>query len=446
MPNLAVIGGQWGDEGKGKIVDLLAPRFDVVARFQGGPNAGHTVVFDGARHALHHVPSGIFHEGVRSVIGPGMVVDPDRLLEEFAGLRESGVPYERRLVISTRSHAILPPFKAFDAALESAWGDAAIGTTKRGIGPTYGAKAQRWGIRVGELGARDVVRERLERLLDCGFARWLEHLGVERPVAADVVDRCARWWDALAPMCADTTPLLLDAVESGKPVLFEGAQGTLLDIDHGTYPYVTSSSTTTAGISAGLGVPPRAIDAALGIFKAYVTRVGSGPFPTELAGKTAERLRAAGHEFGTTTGRPRRCGWFDAAAARFAVRINGLDAIAITKFDVLTGFDPIRICVGYGRGGTQAAALPPSVDEVAALRPVYEEHAGWSEDISGARTIGDLPAAARRILDRVTELAGCPVVIVSVGPDREQTIVADEAWSRRFSNAGAARERDGRQR
>jgi adenylosuccinate synthase len=423
MPNLAVVGGQWGDEGKGKVVDLLAPRFSIVARYQGGPNAGHTVVFDGQRFALHHIPSGIFHEGVQSVIGPGMLIDPDRLLEEIEGLTSRGIPVAQRLAISTRAHVILPLHREIDGAIEKTWGRGAIGTTKRGIGPAYAAKAQRWGLRICDLADGDAVRERFDRLVASGFGSWLHHLGLDTPSSTQIVDLAARWWEALSGMCADTTAILHEALGRGRSILFEGAQGALLDIDHGTYPFVTSSSTTTAGIAPGLGVPPRAIDAAVGVFKAYLTRVGSGPFPTEIEGDLADSLREAGGEFGTTTGRPRRCGWFDAVAARFAVDINGLDEIALTKFDVLSGVEQVRVCVAYEIDGERSNSLPPTVAGLGRVRPVFEDFEGWQQELSGIGSVAGLPAAARRVLDRLEQLCGCPIGLVSVGPDRTEAMM-----------------------
>ncbi len=426
MPNLAIIGGQWGDEGKGKVVDLLAPRFDVVARFQGGPNAGHTVVFDGQSFALHHVPSGIFHRDVLSVIGPGLLVDPDRLIGEIEELTSRGIPVAERLRISLGAHVILPLHRQLDAAIEARWADGAIGTTKRGIGPAASAKAQRWGVRIADLAKPRTVESALARMFATGFGAWLDALGVAPREPREMAEEVAGLWPKLAPMCAPTTSLLHDLLDDGKSILFEGAQGTLLDLDHGTYPFVTSSHTTTAGIASGLGVPPRAVDVSVGIFKAYVTRVGGGPFPTEIDGAIGDRLREEGSEYGTTTGRPRRCGWFDAVAARFAVRLNGLDGLAITKFDILTGIDPVRLCVAYELDGERLDGMPPDAGDFGRLRPVYEELPGWSDPIGGARRLQDLPREARRLLDRITELCHCPVVLVSVGPDRRESILPEQ--------------------
>jgi adenylosuccinate synthase len=425
MGNLAVVGAQWGDEGKGKVVDLLAPRFSVVVRYQGGPNAGHTVVFGGRTHALHHVPSGIFHSGVRCLVGPGALVDPDRLLEEIDGLIAVGIDVERSLSISRKAHVILPLHRALDGALERRLGRDAIGTTKRGIGPAYGAKAQRWGLRLGDLADAARVEAHVQRAIDSGVGEWCTSLGEPLPDPSEVARLSEAWWARLGPLAGDTSAELLDALDDRKPVLFEGAQGTLLDVDHGTYPFVTSSNTVAGGIPASLGIPPRAVGSVLGIIKAYTTRVGAGPFPTEDEGPAGEHLRQVGHEFGTTTGRPRRCGWFDAVAARYAVRVNGLDALAITKFDVLTGLDPLRIAVAYELDGERITHPPCSHDEFEKLEPVYEELPGWRESITDVRLLEDLPRNARAYLDRVTELCGSRVGLVSVGPDREQTILPD---------------------
>ena len=423
MKNLAVVGAQWGDEGKGKVVDLLAPRFHAVVRFQGGPNAGHTVVFGGRTHALHHIPSGIFHEGVRCLVGAGALVDPGRMIEELDGLLEVGIDPVGRLLVSSKAHVILPLHRALDGAMEARLGKAAIGTTRRGIGPAYAAKAQRWGVRLGDLATPARVAEELDRALRSGVADWARALGADVPEPAAVARDVETWWARLAPVVGNVTRELHEMLEAGRSILFEGAQGTLLDVDHGTYPFVTSSSTVAGGIPASLGIAPAAVGRVLGIVKAYATRVGAGPFPTEDTGRTGEALREAGREFGTTTGRPRRCGWFDAIAARYAARINGLDALAVTKFDVLSGIDPLRIAVAYRRSGERIEDFSEVGDAWDGLEPVYEDLPGWSETLTGIRRLEDLPRNARRYLDRLAELAGAPVALVSVGPDREQTIV-----------------------
>ncbi len=426
MNNLAVVGAQWGDEGKGKVVDLIAPRFSVVVRFQGGPNAGHTVVFGGRTHALHHIPSGIFHDGVRCLVGAGALVDPGRLIEELDGLLEAGVAPRGRLLISGKVHVILPLHRALDGAMEVRLGTSAIGTTRRGIGPAYAAKVQRWGIRLGDLADPERVARELARALDSGIADWCRALGAEVPEPADAARDAEAWWQRLAPVTGNVTRELHEALAAGRPILFEGAQGALLDVDHGTYPFVTSSSTVAGGIPASLGIAPRAVEAVLGVVKAYATRVGAGPFPTEDTGRLGDALRKAGREYGTTTGRPRRCGWFDAPAARHAVQINGLDALAVTKFDVLSGIDPLRIAIGYRIDGGEIDDLSDVGDAWDRVEPVWEEHPGWSEPLADARRLEDLPARARAYLDRISELAGAPVALVSVGPDREQTIIAPD--------------------
>ncbi|MBP7149017.1 MAG: adenylosuccinate synthase [Acidobacteria bacterium] len=425
MANLAVVGAQWGDEGKGKVVDCLAPRFSVVARYQGGPNAGHTVVFQGRRHALHHIPSGIFHDGVFCVIGAGALVDPARILEEIAQLRASGIDVAGRLMISSRAHVILPCHRDADGALEHQLGAGAIGTTRRGIGPAYAAKAERWGVRLADLADPAAFAAQFRRAMDGAPGQWLRALGIAIPDAAAIAADARLWWESLGPLCGDVTRVLHRAVAEARPILFEGAQGSLLDIDHGTYPFVTSSSTIAGGIPASLGIAPRLVERVLGVCKAYATRVGAGPFPTELNDATGERLRQAGGEFGTTTGRPRRCGWFDAVAARYAVALNGLDALALTKFDVLTGLDPVSIAVAYEVDGARVDEFPDTAQALAGARPVYEELPGWTEPLGGARRLDDLPRAARRVLERLSEVAACPVGLVSVGPDREQTIYLD---------------------
>ncbi len=421
--NLAVVGAQWGDEGKGKVVDLLAPNFSIVARFQGGPNAGHTVVFDGDSHALHHIPSGIFHEGVKSVVGPGALVDPIKILEEIRGLAAQGVPVKDRLRLSDRIHVIMPYHRTLDGAFEARLKDAAIGTTKRGIGPAYSAKMQRRGIRLGDLEHSGDVREILERVLACGLREELELLGEEVFDPEDMARLTAEWWEQLAPYCCNTTALLHEAIAEKKPILFEGAQGSLLDVDHGSFPFVTSSSTVAGGIPAGLGIPPKAVGTVVGVVKAYLTRVGAGPFPTEDHGAIGDRLRDVGHEFGTTTGRPRRCGFFDAVAARYAVRLNGLDALAITKFDVLGGLDKVKIAVSYDVDGERLDYPPSRLASYERLVPVFEEHEGWESSCREFRRMEDLPKAARAYIDRVCELSECSVGLLGVGPDRRETIV-----------------------
>lgn len=427
MPNLAVVGAQWGDEGKGKIVDLLSERFDVVARFQGGPNAGHTVTIGGRRHALHHVPSGVFRPSVSIVIGNGTVLDLRKLLEELDGLEAAGIGLEGRLYISDRAHVILPPLARVDAMREAAAGERdRIGTTQRGIGPTYEAKAARVGVRLAECADPETLERRIERILLGSVGKRLrdggEEPGEPKLLAREVHER----WRRLSPYIADTSILLNDWIDEGRSVLFEGAQGTLLDLDHGSYPFVTSSTTVAGGACGGLGVAPSRVHRTLGVFKAYATRVGAGPMPTELEDGpegVGERIRRRGREFGTTTGRPRRCGWFDAVSAAHACRINRFDGACVMLLDVLDDLEEIRICTGYTLDGRPLRALPPVTTDAERVRPVFETLPGWRTETSGARRWDDLPAAARAYVERLGELVGTEILVVSVGPDREQSVI-----------------------
>ncbi len=432
MANIAIVGAQWGDEGKGKIVDLLSDRFDVVARFQGGPNAGHTVKFDGKTYALHHVPSGVFRDDVRIVIGNGTVIDLERLLQELDNLVAAGIEFGDRLFISDRAHVILPMMKELDALAESSKPDAdRIGTTLRGIGPTYEAKAARWGLRTADLLDRDGLERRLARILENPAADRLRAAGRDPGTAADVADAVYGHGERIRSTICDTAMLLNDWIDSGKQVLFEGAQGTLLDLDHGTYPFVTSSSTMTGGLCAGLGIAPTLVTGSLGVFKAYATRVGSGPMPTELSDGPegdGEKLRQRGREFGTTTGRPRRCGWFDGVAARYANRINRFAGACVTLLDVLDAFPEIRVCVGYRIDGRAVESFPAALADALRAEPVYETFAGWNRDTTGIRRWDDLPAEAHAYLDRLGAIVGTPVCMVGVGPDRSQSIVRPGSW------------------
>jgi adenylosuccinate synthase len=429
MSSTVVLGMQWGDEGKGKIVDLICPAFDAVVRYQGGDNAGHTVKYGDRHFALHLVPSGILHPGKSCVLGNGMVVRPEALFEELDGLAASGVDSSGRLYVSRRAHAILPPHLELDAARESAAGDGQIGTTVRGIGPAYENKAARLGLRLGDL-VSPALEERLGRLL-AHLGGELERHGRRRPDGAALLEACHGWAVRLEPLLADTAYLLNHWLDEGRNLLFEGAQGALLDLDHGTYPYVTSSSPTTGGVGAGTGVPPRRLDGVLGILKAYSTRVGAGPFVTELEDHDGEFLRERGHEFGTTTGRPRRCGWLDAVAARYAVMVNGVDAVALTKMDVLDTFDEIRICVAYRVDGEERREVPATVEELARAEPVYRTLPGWRSDTVGIIDYATLPSAARTYVEAIEEEIGAPVALVSSGPKREETMLrAGEALDR----------------
>lgn len=432
MFNLAVVGAQWGDEGKGKIVDLLSDRFEVVARFQGGPNAGHTVNIGDMRYALHHVPSGVFREGVRVVIGNGMVVDIERLLEEVDGLAESGISLDGRLFISDRASVILPLMKQLDAVQESSGTEGPkIGTTLRGIGPTYQAKAARTGIRVGDLADRSHLEARIAALVNGYQGRSVREAGMVPDDPAETAKHLHEQWRRLEPHVADTAMLLNDWIDQDSPILFEGAQGTLLDLDHGTYPFVTSSSTVCGGLTSGLGIAPSRIGGVLGVFKSYCTRVGEGPMPTELddgPDGLGQKIRDLGHEYGTTTGRPRRCGWFDGVAARYVNRINRFDGVCISLLDVLDRFERIGICTAYRLGDRTIDTMPASVSDAERAEPVVEFAPGWMCDTTGARSWEDLPPNARAYLDRLGEVIGAEVALAGVGPDREQSILRPGSW------------------
>lgn len=429
MANVAVIGAQWGDEGKGKIVDLLAQQSDVVVRFQGGNNAGHTLVVNGEKTVLHVVPSGALHRGKVCVIGNGVVLDAEVLLHELRELRQRGhLQDDGQLRISEQAHLIMPYHKAIDQARERMRGAGKIGTTGRGIGPAYEDKAARVGIRLIDLLEEDTFRRKLEYNI-AEKNVYLRAILREKALDFEEIHRTySGYRERLARYAADTGVLLEDMVREGRNVLFEGAQGTLLDLDHGTYPFVTSSNTVIGGVCTGAGIGPRHVHQVIGISKAYTTRVGSGPFPTELAGPEGRKLRQDGDEFGATTGRPRRCGWFDAVAVRHAVRLNGLTGVALTKLDVLTGLPRIQACTAYRSGGKLLRHFPASLKVMESLEPVWEEFEGWQEPISGARSVADLPLNARRYMQRLEELVETEVVIASVGPDRDQTILIKDPF------------------
>jgi len=422
---ICVIGVQWGDEGKGKIVDWLAERSDVVVRYQGGGNAGHTVVVRGQKFVLHLIPSGILHPGRLNVIGNGVVLDPEQLLAEVDELRGKGVAVGRNLAVSNRAHLVMPYHKLLDRLGEEGQGEAKIGTTNRGIGPCYADKAARIGIRVGDLYHPSYFRERLARAL-AEKNRILRALYGHPPLRAEAIaERYLAWARRMRPFVADTVELLNAQAARGKRILFEGAQGTLLDLDFGTYPFVTSSNADACGVSAGTGLPPKRIGCVLGVVKAYTTRVGSGPFPTELTGPEGDRLRERGGEYGATTGRPRRCGWFDAVAVRHAVLVNGIDAFAVTKLDVLDDLAEIPVCTAYRVRGRRLTTFPADIRTLAEAKPVLTSHPGWRTSIRGARRYRDLPVAARRYLESLTRQLGVRLEMVSVGKDREETIVVD---------------------
>jgi adenylosuccinate synthase len=418
--NIAVLGAQWGDEGKGKIVDMLTPRFSAVARYQGGHNAGHTVYVEGKKFVLHLIPSGILHPGVTCIIGNGVVIDPQALFKEIDDLARMGVTVDGRLIVSEKAHVILPYHREFDVLSEARRGERKIGTTSRGIGPAYEDKIGRRGIRICDLlGDREAlaadVRENVSarnRIIKDSTLDW--HPLYEQLVA---------FGERIRPWVADVSLVLAQMMREAKPVMFEGAQATLLDIDHGTYPFVTSSNASVGGICTGLGIPPRAIGGVLGVAKAYTTRVGEGPLPTELEGPLADRLRESGQEYGASTGRPRRCGWYDAVVVRYSARINGLDALALTKLDVLDGLPDVKLCTGYKARQGMLTEFPSDLKILADAQPVYESMPGWSKPTRGIMRMEQLPSEARRYIERLEEVSGVECAIVSTGSDRQETIV-----------------------
>ena len=422
--NVVVLGTQWGDEGKGKIVDLLTERAKYVVRYQGGHNAGHTLVINGEKTVLHLIPSGILRENVTSIIGNGVVLSPAALMKEMKGLEDRGIPVRERLLLSEACPLILDYHVALDVAREKARGAKAIGTTGRGIGPAYEDKVARRGLRVGDLFNPERFAAKLKELLTYhNFV--LEHFYKVDPVDYQkTLDDALAYAEILKPMVLDVTARLHELRKAGACIMFEGAQGSLLDVDHGTYPYVTSSSTTAGGVATGSGVGPLYLDYILGITKAYTTRVGSGPFPTELFDEVGARLAEKGHEFGSTTGRARRCGWFDAVILRRAIEINSISGLCLTKLDVLDGLETVKLCVAYqNAAGELMSDAPTDADSYVGLVPVYEEMPGWSESTVGAKSLDELPANARAYIKRVEELVGAPIDIVSTGPDRVETIV-----------------------
>jgi adenylosuccinate synthase len=421
--NIAVLGAQWGDEGKGKIVDLLTPNFSIVARYQGGHNAGHTVYANGRKFVLRLLPSGILHDGIACVIGNGVVVDPQALFAEIDEIAEAGIQIGSRLVISEKAHLILPYHKELDLLSEARRGERKIGTTSRGIGPAYEDKIARRGVRVGDLANPASLREAVEH----NVAARNRIIGDSTMDAGQVLEDLARAWQRMRPWVTDVSVFLDRARRDGRAIMYEGAQGTLLDIDHGTYPYVTSSNATIGGVCTGLGVGPRAIDGVLGVAKAYTTRVGEGPLPTELTGEVGNRLRESGQEFGAVTGRPRRCGWYDAVAVRYAVRVNGLSALALTKLDVLDGLPELQVCTAYRCHGNTLTEMPGDVAQLAACEPVYETLAGWRAPTAGARRYADLPREAQRYVARLEEITGVPASIISTGSAREDTIIREDS-------------------
>lgn len=422
--NVVVLGTQWGDEGKGKVVDLLTDRANYVVRYQGGHNAGHTLVIDGEKTVLHLIPSGILRDDVTCVIGNGVVLSPEALFTEIKMLEERGVPVRERLVISDACPLILPYHVAMDAAREKALGKKAIGTTGRGIGPAYEDKIARRGLRVGDLFEPESFAAKLREVMEFYNFSLREYYHAEEVDYDQVLNDALALADDLQKMTTDVTALLDKARKNGEPILFEGAQGTLLDIDHGTYPYVTSSNTTAGGVATGSGFGPLYIDYVLGIVKAYTTRVGSGPFPTELTDDIGNHLGQKGNEFGATTGRQRRCGWFDAVVMRRAVQINSLSGFCLTKLDVLDGLKEVKICVGYRRADGTITDVPPgAAAEYEKIEPVYETLPGWQESTYGVKELDGLPENAKRYIHRIEELLDVTVDIISTGPDRMETII-----------------------
>jgi adenylosuccinate synthase len=430
MPAVVGVGVQWGDEGKGKVVDILAEHADIVVRYQGGSNAGHTLVVGDEKTVLHQVPSGVLHAGKVCVIGNGVVVDPAALIEEIDALRARGyLEDESLLKISDRAHLIMPYHRAIDLARERLRGEGRIGTTGRGIGPTYEDKMARIGLRFAELVDEHLFAEALRATIEEKNTYLRTILGEQALDYRHIVEQYAHLRERLAPHVIDASLYLERALAAGRRVLFEGAQGTMLDVDHGTYPYVTSSNTISAAACTGGGIAPNRITCVVGITKAYTTRVGSGPFPTELLDDLGQKLQHDGEEFGATTGRPRRCGWFDAVVARHAVRLNGLNGLAVTKLDVLTGFKTLRVCVAYEFEGKRVEEVPASLAVCNGVRPLYEEFPGWDEPLAKARSLDDLPTNARRYLTALEELTATPIFMVSVGARRQDTIILRNAFT-----------------
>lgn len=426
MPNFAVIGTQWGDEGKGRVVDLIAEKTDVVVRYQGGNNAGHTIITDRGKFILHHIPSGVLRKEKVSVIANGVVVDPGILLGEIDSLNSSGCGVSpENLKLSGRAHVIMPYHTAIDSLREGAADGERIGTTKRGIGPVYEDKFARRGIRMADLLDENTLCERLDTILPERNLYITKVLG-GKPIDRDETVRAyAAYGERLKPFVEDSALFLHKVLESGGSILFEGAQGTLLDIDFGSYPYVTSSSAVAGGVSAGCGLPPDSVDFTVGVVKAYATRVGEGPFPSEDKGDAGRAMMEKGGEFGATTGRCRRCGWLDMVALAHSVRINGISSLALTKLDVLSGFEKVKLCVAYRHKGSGINFFPQDARTLEKCAPVYEEMPGWKEDISGAQTVSSLPRAARDFIDRIKSLSGANISLISVGPSREEAIIIE---------------------
>ena len=422
MANTCVIGLQWGDEGKGKIIDILAKDYDIIARYQGGGNAGHTLIIGDEKFIFHLIPSGILHQDKKCVIGNGIVFDPKLFIEEIEGLAERNINVTGNLFVSDRAHVVFPYHKKLDLLQEKQKGNSMIGTTGRGIGPCYTDKISRDGIRVAELLDKERFKDKLKRTVE-EKNRTFVKLYDDEPVSwEDIYEEYCGYADKIAPFVCDTVDLMARAKGDNKSILFEGAQGALLDVDFGTYPFTTSSNTTSGGVSSGIGVSPKQINNIIGITKAYTTRVGSGPFPTEVEGEDGEHIRKKGGEFGSTTGRPRRCGWFDAVAIQHSVRISGVDSLIVTKLDVLDDQDTIKICTGYKYNEKLYKTFPADIDVLNNCEPVYEEVPGWNEDTSGMRSAESLPEKAKDYIKRIENIIGVKVKMVSVGPERSQII------------------------
>jgi adenylosuccinate synthase len=419
MPVHIIVGAQWGDEGKGKVVDMLSEHADIVARYQGGANAGHTVCIDDKTHVLHLIPSGIFHQHITCVIGNGVVIDPQALMSEIAQLQAAGIDINGRLLVSHNAHLIMPYHKMLDSMREK--GSAKIGTTGRGIGPAYIDKVMRVGIKIVDLLDRDIFAKKLKTNIEEKNEIITKIYGETKIDVDAIIAEYQEFDKKIDEYITDTSLYLNNALKDGKNIIAEGAQGALLDVDHGTYPFVTSSNPTSGGACTGLGIPPSAVESVVGIVKAYSTRVGNGPFPTELLDETGERLRTIGHEFGATTGRPRRCGWFDAVALKYSAMVNGIRKTVITKLDVLDEFEEIKVCVGYEASGKRLKTFPSDVKTLESVKPVYETFAGWKTDLSDVRTYAKLPPKTRTYLDALADLTGTETWIVSVGPRRDQT-------------------------
>ena len=423
MRNVIILGSQWGDEGKGKIVDLFAERFDIVARYQGGHNAGHTVFIGDRKFVLKLIPSGILRPGKQAVIGNGLVIDPAALLSEIESLQSAGVAVTANLFISNRAHVLFPAHRMMEKMSEGREGRVSIGTTSRGIGPCYEDKIARRGIRIADLLDTEFFRAQYDSVME-EKVLIARALGIDSELDLKAIRaEYEAFAERIRPMVCDTSVLLNNAIRDGKTVMFEGAQGTMLDIDHGTYPFVTSSSASAGGACTGTGVAPTRITGVIGVSKAYITRVGGGPFPTEALDHTGELIRARGKEFGAVTGRPRRCGWFDAPLLRYTATINGFDSLVVTKLDVLDEFDPIPVCVGYRIGGREVCGMPPTVAEIAKIEPVYENVPGWSTSTFGIAKYDDLPAKAKEYIAFLEARTGVEVGCISTGPERNQTIV-----------------------